>query len=539
MTCDFLVIGSGVAGLSFAIKAAEHGSVTVLTKNRALNSNTAWAQGGISAVLPEALRDEGDSAERHLADTLDAGAGLCKEEAVRAIVGEGAETIEELVAWGTDFDKDGERFELGKEGGHSKRRVLHAKDTTGHEIARALLETARRTPNLTLLENHFAIDLITTGRLGVVTDDRVLGAYVLEEETGEVVVMHSDRIILATGGCGKVYLYTTNPDSSTGDGVAMAWRAGASIANMEFVQFHPTCFYNPAATGPEARSFLVSEAVRGEGATPPEPGRRGVSPATTTGAAPSLRATSWPAPSTARSRKPARPASISTSPTSPRASWRNASRTSTIRSSPSDTTPNQDPIPVVPAAHYQCGGVVTDLHGNTTIRGTLRHRGSGLHGPARCQPPRLQQFPRGQRHGPARPRARSCALYPPSRSAPPAPDIPEWEHGDVTPPDELVIIYHNWDEIRRTMWDYVSIVRTDKRLRRAAYRLRNLKKEVREFYWGHRVNSDILELRNLVAVASLIVDCAILRKESRGIHYTLDYPETDPKYQQDTVLRRF
>ncbi|MGB6219554.1 FAD-binding protein, partial [Haloferula sp.] len=258
MTSDFLVLGTGIAGLSFAIRAAKHGTVTVITKGKALDSNTAWAQGGIASVLPENLRDPGDSCELHVADTLDAGAGLCNEEVVRTIIGEGTATIDDLVAHGSDFDKEGDRFQLGKEGGHSKRRILHARDTTGHEIATSLLETARKTPNLRILEDHFAIDLITTGKLGVVTEDRVLGAYVLERETGEVRIFRSDRIILATGGCGKVYLYTTNPDSSTGDGVAMAWRAGAQVANMEFIQFHPTCFYNPGATGPEARSFLVS-----------------------------------------------------------------------------------------------------------------------------------------------------------------------------------------------------------------------------------------------------------------------------------------
>ena len=266
---DFLVIGSGIAGLSFALKAVEYGSVTVITKGKLLESNTAWAQGGISAVLPPGLRDPDDSFEKHIQDTLDAGAGLCDEEVVRTIVEEGAETIRELVSWGTSFDKsksDSDLFSLGKEGGHSARRILHAKDTTGREIASALVNSAREHPSITLLENHYAIDLITTGKLGVITDDRVLGAYVLETATGEVKVMESPRVILATGGCGKTYLYTTNPDSATGDGLAMAWRAGASIANMEFIQFHPTCFYNPAATGPEARSFLVSEAVRGEGA---------------------------------------------------------------------------------------------------------------------------------------------------------------------------------------------------------------------------------------------------------------------------------
>ncbi len=265
MTADFLVIGAGIAGLSFAIRAAKHGSVLVLVKGGLFESNTAWAQGGIASVLPPGLCDEGDNIEKHVADTLDAGAGLCDEVVVRKIIEEGAATIGDLTGYGVEFDKDGDHFQLGKEGGHSARRILHARDTTGREIARALVETARNTPNLTILENHCAIDLITTAKLGAVIDDRVLGAYVLNRKSGEVSVFHSDRVILATGGCGKVYLYTTNPDAATGDGVAMAWRAGATISNMEFIQFHPTCLYNPAATGPEARSFLVSEAVRGEG----------------------------------------------------------------------------------------------------------------------------------------------------------------------------------------------------------------------------------------------------------------------------------
>jgi len=268
MKSDFLVIGSGIAGLSFAIHAAKYGSVTVLTKGKAIESNTAWAQGGISAVLDEARRAAGDDYEKHVADTLDAGAGLCKEDAVRAIVEEGTETINDLIRAGVEFDQDHDNkdlFALGKEGGHTKRRILHCKDTTGLEIAKALINTAQKHPNIQILEEHFAIDLLTTAKLGIATEDRVLGAYVLKEETGEVEIFRSDRVLLATGGSGKVYLYTTNPDSSTGDGLAMAWRAGATVANMEFAQFHPTCFYNPSATGAKARSFLVSEAVRGEG----------------------------------------------------------------------------------------------------------------------------------------------------------------------------------------------------------------------------------------------------------------------------------
>lgn len=536
MTSDFLVIGSGVAGLSFAIRAAEHGTVMVVTKNKALNSNTAWAQGGISAVLPEGLRDLGDSNEKHIADTLDAGAGLCNEEAVRTIIGEGAATIEELVAWGTEFDKDGERFSLGREGGHSERRILHAKDTTGHEIASALLETARNTKGITILEDHFAIDLITTGKLGSVTEDRVLGAYVLEERSGEVRVLRSDRTILATGGCGKVYLYTTNPDSSTGDGVAMAWRSGATIANMEFVQFHPTCFYNPAATGPKARSFLVSEAVRGEGATLlNEKGEDFTLNYDTRGSL-------APRDIVARA--------IDTEIKKTGANCVYLDVTHQAKGFMANRFPfiyktllefghdaEQAPIPVVPAAHYQCGGVVASPDGTTTIRGLFaigEVACTGLHGANRLASNSLLEGNVMAR----RALAEILRRFPPGKDAP-APAIPDWEHGDTAPPDELVNIYHNWDELRRTMWDYVSIVRTDKRLRRAGFRLRNLHREVRQFYWGYRVNSDILELRNLVAVASLIVDCAIRRKESRGIHYTLDFPEPRQQYQHDTIMRRF
>ena len=261
-TSDFLVIGAGVAGLSFALSAAEHGKVAVITKGKFLDCSSAKAQGGIAAVW-----DRNDSFEDHIADTLDAGAGLCNEQAVRTIVEEGPGAIRELLEWGVNFDpgNQGEDYELAREGGHTKRRILHAKDATGLEITSKLLEAAKLHPNIQLLEDHFAIDLITTTKLGLVTEDRVLGAYVLDRASGEVEIFRSDRVLLATGGCGRVYLYTTNNDSATGDGVAMAWRAGATIANMEFVQFHPTCFFNTRAEGAEARSFLISEAVRGEG----------------------------------------------------------------------------------------------------------------------------------------------------------------------------------------------------------------------------------------------------------------------------------
>jgi L-aspartate oxidase len=537
MTADFLVIGAGIAGLSFALRAARHGSVIVLSKGDAYESNTAWAQGGIASVLPDDQRDAGDSVESHVADTLDAGAGLCKEAAVRVIIGEGAAAIRDLTDYGVAFDRADDHFLLGKEGGHSHRRILHAKDTTGREVARALIETARATPNITLLEHHFVIDLITSAKLGAVAEDRVLGAYVLESKTGEVRVFRSDRVILAAGGCGKVYLYTTNPDSSTGDGVALGWRAGASIANMEFIQFHPTCFYNPAATGPEARSFLVSEAVRGEG-----------------GILINARGEDFTVKSDPRG-------SLAPRDIVARAIDRELKRTGAacvyldVTHKPKGFMKERfpyihetllkfgldcetQPIPVVPAAHYQCGGVLTDVNGKTTLRGlfAVGEVGcTGLHGANRLASNSLLEGNVIAR----RALDEMMRLYPPGKEAHNPPHIPEWEHGDVAEPDELVVIYHNWDEIRSLMWDYVSIVRTDNRLRRAAARLKNLKREVREFYWGHRVNPDILELRNLVAVASLIVECALRRKESRGLHFTLDHTETDEHYRADTVIRKF
>ncbi len=537
MTADFLVIGAGIAGLSFALRAARHGSVIVLTKGDVFESNTAWAQGGIASVLPENLRDPGDSVESHVADTLDAGAGLCKEAAVRTIVGEGAAAIDDLVNYSVSFDREDDHFLLGKEGGHSHRRILHARDTTGREVARALIEAARSHSNITLLEHHFAIDLITTAKLGAAVDDRVVGAYVLETKSNEVKVFRSDRIILAAGGCGKVYLYTTNPDSATGDGVALGWRAGAAIANMEFIQFHPTCFYNPGATGPEARSFLVSEAVRGEGGIlingKGEDFTKKIDPR----------------------------GSLAPRDIVARAIDREIKRTGAtcvyldVTHKPKGFMKERfpyiyetllkfgldcetQPIPVVPAAHYQCGGVLSDVNGKTSVRGlyAVGEVGcTGLHGANRLASNSLLEGNVIAR----RALDAMLLLHPPGKDVMAPPPIPEWEHGNTAEPDELVVIYHNWDEIRRLMWDYVSIVRTDNRLRRATARLRNLKKEVREFYWGHRVNADILELRNLVAAAGLIVECAMRRKESRGLHYTLDHPSSDDRLCQDTIIRKF
>ena len=539
MQSDFLVIGSGIAGLTFAIRAAEHGRVTVLTKGKVMESNTAWAQGGIAGVLTEDLRAEGDSVESHIADTLDAGAGLCDEKAVRAILDEGADTIDELVACGVHFDKEkeGASFSLGQEGGHSYRRILHAKDTTGREIAESLWETANKHENIQLLEEHFAIDLITSGKLGMISEDRVLGAYVLDERSGEVHTFRSDRVILATGGCGKVYLYTTNPDSATGDGVAMAWRAGASISNMEFVQFHPTCFFNPAATGAKARSFLVSEAVRGEGGILRDENGRDFM------AEYDQRASLAPRDIVARAidhelKKTGAPCVYLDVTHKPKGFMKKRFPHiyQTLLEFGHDV--EEKPIPVVPAAHYQCGGVVTDINGRTDIRGLFavgEVACTGLHGANRlASNSLLEGYVMAKRS-----LERIVCLHPLDKPSPEAPFIPDWQHGDTAPPDEMVVIYHNWDEIRRLMWDYVSIVRTTNRLDRASNRLSNLRREVRSFYWGHRVTSDILELRNLVVTATLIVECALRRHESRGIHYTLDFPEKNAPAGTPTVLRRF
>lgn len=523
---DFVVVGSGIAGLCFALKAARHGSVAVLSKRAAEESNTAWAQGGVACVMaPE------DSFDQHVADTLDAGAGLCKEDIVRAIVSEGPERIRELMDWGVQFDMNGRDPALGREGGHTQRRILHKGDTTGREISRSLLERARETLSITFFENHFAIDLITTGKLGYATEDRCLGLYVLDEESGEVVTFRSDRVILATGGSGRVYQFTTNPPVATGDGVAMAWRAGATIANMEFVQFHPTCLYHPTL-----KNFLITEAMRGEGGVligeDGKPFMEKYDP----------RASLAPRDIVARAidREIKRTGSpcvyldmTSKSREFLQERFPNIWQTCLAAGMDISTTP----IPVVPAAHYQCGGVRTDLNGTTSLRGlyAIGEVGcTGLHGANRLASNSLLEGAVIAHHAATDILRRSPLGQPHINHH----NIPDWRPGNVTDVDELVVIYHNWDEIRRLMWDYVSIVRTTKRLQRAATRLRNLQREVQEFYWNFKVTTELLELRNLVQVAALIVDSAQSRRESRGLHCTLDFPGLDLHGAQDTVLRR-
>ena len=528
---DFVVIGSGLAGLSFARAAATHGTVAIVTKKGRADTNTAWAQGGIACVTSSE-----DSFELHVKDTLTAGAGLCDEEMVRVIVTEGPARIQELIDLGVQFDEreieHGEReLDLGREGGHSKRRVLHARDVTGREIERALLADVERHPNIELLENHMAIDLITAGKLGYATEDRCLGAYVLDEATGQVETIRSDRVVLATGGCGKVYLYTTNPSVATGDGVAMAWRTGANIANMEFVQFHPTCLYHP-----EERSFLISEAVRGEGGRLVYSRGRG------------FMDRYHPLKELAPRDIVARAIDAEMKRTGERCVFLD------ITHKPADFVrdrfPNihgrclelgiditKQPIPVVPAAHYQCGGVQTNIDGRTSLRGLYaigEVACTGLHGANRlASNSLLEAAVLGHRAA-----VDVVRRIPVGKNGMDA-AIPEWRVGDALDVDELVVIYHNWEEIRRLMWDYVGIVRTDKRLQRASTRLRNLQREIQEFYWHYKVTTDLLELRNLATVAALIVDCALARKESRGLHYTLDYPDRDDRnFLRNTVLHR-
>ncbi|MFN0127750.1 MAG: L-aspartate oxidase [Verrucomicrobiales bacterium] len=526
---DFLVIGAGMAGLTFALEAARHGRVGLLTKSAAEISNTAWAQGGVACVL-----DPDDSFERHVADTLDVGAGLCDEKAVRTIVSEGPARMTSLVELGVKFNErpaaEGGGYDLGIEGGHTRRRILHQGDRTGLEISTRLLAAARAELNIHFHERCYAIDLITTGKLGYAQEDQCLGVYGLDQPSGEVLTFRSDRIVLATGGSGRVYQYTTNPEVATGDGVAMAWRAGATIRNMEFVQFHPTCLFHHAR-----RSFLISEAMRGEGGV--LIGADGESFMHKYDRRENLAPRDIVARAIDREIKKTGSKCVFLDITAKPRPWleeRFPHIFETLLELGIDIS--RDPIPVVPAAHYQCGGVHTDLNGATSLRGLWavgEVACTGLHGANRLASNSLLE---GAVMG-----HRACAHVlesePIPSRRPRAFSLKPWISGDAQDVDELVVIYHNWDEIRRLMWDYVSIVRTSKRLQRAATRLRTLQKEVQEFYWGFRVTAEVLELRNLVQVAALIVDSAQSRHESRGAHCTLDYPEVDDvHFRKDTLL---
>ena len=529
---DFLILGSGVAGLSLAIKAAELGTVAIVTKKEKFESNTNYAQGGIAAV-----QDVKDNFESHINDTIVCGAGLSHPDVVRLVVTEGPERVMELVNWGVEFTRaaSGTTYDLGWEGGHSMRRVLHAKDLTGKEIERALIEQAGSKKNIEMYENHIAIDLILKSSvLGdkKIRHDMCLGAYVLDIDCNEVHTFRARFVILSTGGAGKVYLITTNPDIATGDGIAMAYRAGARVANMEFMQFHPTCLYHP-----DAKSFLISEAVRGEGAV-----LKLKSGAT-------FMEKYHPMKSLA-----------------PRDIVAKAIDTELKRSGDEyvvlDITgkdhdflkgrfPNiyqkclefgidmaKDPIPVVPAAHYLCGGVAVNHYGETSINRLFacgEVSCTGLHGANRLASNSLLEA-LVYSH---RAFVRMGELF--SQTKEDGIPISSWDPHGAGESDESIVVSHNWDEIRRCMWNYVGIVRSDKRLERADRRIELINREIDEYYRHFIVMRDLIELRNIATVAALIVRCARMRKESRGLHYNIDYPDTNDEYfLKDTeILRDF
>jgi L-aspartate oxidase len=524
---DYVVLGSGIAGLTFALNVAEKGSVAVITKKNRAESNTNYAQGGIAVVTSTE-----DTFDLHVRDTLEAGAGLCHEDVVRGIVEEGPARVKELIELGMSFTEretgHGQELDLGKEGGHSKRRILHAKDVTGREIESALLTALALHPNVDMFENHAAIDLITRRKMGFpASENRCVGVYVLDCSNGQVDAVGAQHVLLATGGCGKVYLYTTNPDIATGDGVAMAFRAGVPVANMEFIQFHPTCLFHP-----KAKSFLISEAVRGEGGIL----RNAEGRAFMQGV--------HPLESLAPRDIVARAIDAELKKSGAECVYLDITHRSReflqerfpaiyARCLEFGIDMATQPIPVVPAAHYQCGGVVTTPEGRTELPGlwAVGEVGcTGLHGANRlASNSLLEALVVAHRAAEAVKREKP---FPAQKILPP------WESGSAQDPDELVVIYHNWREIRQLMWDYVGIVRTTKRLQRAASRLRSLTEEVQDYYWNYKMTVDLVELRNLVLVAALIVESALSRHESRGLHFTLDYPETDQvNPPRDTVLR--
>jgi len=537
---DFLIIGSGIAGLSFALKVAEFGNVALVTKKEAMDSSTNLAQGGIASVF-----GSHDSFELHIQDTLSAGDGLCNRDVVEMVIKNGPSGVSDLINLGVKFNPAKKKstisqtceFDLGLEGGHSQNRIVHAQDMTGKEVESVLVNRVKDHKRISLYENHIAIDLITCStrmKRGLVTtthEDYCCGAYVLDRKIKLVKTFSANITLLASGGSGKVYLYTSNPDIATGDGIAMSYRAGATVANLEFVQFHPTCLYHP-----EAKNFLISEAVRGEGGI-------------------LIDAAGNPFMEKYDSQK-----DLACRDVVARAI------DSELKKSGDDFVfldishknadfvkkrfPNlyerclalgidmtREPLPVVPAAHYMCGGVATDMFGQTDIH-RLYAVGetacTGLHGANRLASNSLLE-----------------ALVYAGRAAEQAvkdlktldftatPEPSSWDEVGTTDSDELIMVSHNWDEIRRLMWNYVGIVRSDKRLDRAQRRIEIIQKEIREYYWNFKVVADLIELRNIAVVAELIIKCAMHRKESRGLHYNIEYPSRDDKrWQKDTVLRR-
>ena len=506
---DVLIIGGGLAGLSCALQLAERYQVTVLAKRELEMSSSQWAQGGIAAVLAE-----GDSFDAHVHDTMVAGAMLGDLPATRFVVEHGPETIAWLRAQGVPFDTEGSALHLTREGGHSQRRIAHVADATGAAVQRTLLAAARAHPRITLLENLVAVDLITSRHMDMANGQRCWGVYALNTASGRVETFAASHTVLATGGAGKVYRYTTNPDTASGDGIAMAWRAGCRVANMEFIQFHPTCLYHP-----KAKSFLISEAVRGEGGILRLPDGTRFMPAH------DERAELAPRDVVARAidfeMKKHGLDCVHLDITHKGEDFiRHHFPTIYQRCLDLGIDMAREPIPVVPAVHFTCGGVLTDLAGRTDLPGLYavgEVAYTGLHGANRLASNSLLEC---VVFGSAA--ARAIATQTPPALPAPRP----WDESRVSDADELVVISHNWDELRRLMWNYVGIVRTNKRLERAAHRIALLDAEVHEFYANFRVNRDLLELRNLLQVAELIVRSAQLRHESRGLHYSLDWPHT-------------
>ncbi|GAB4125037.1 MAG: L-aspartate oxidase [Sideroxydans sp.] len=517
---DTLIIGSGLAGLSLALKLADRQRVGIVTKKHLLDGASAWAQGGIAAVqTPE------DSLEAHIRDTETAGAGLCDPTATRFVVERGAAAIQWLIEQGVPFSREHAEeagYHLTREGGHSRRRIIHAADATGLAVQQTLSNKVLAHPHITVLEHHIAVDLITSKKLGR-SDQRCFGAYVLDTTSSKVKTLSATHTVLATGGAGKVYLYTTNPDTATGDGIAMGWRAGCRVANMEFMQFHPTCLYHP-----HAKSFLISEAVRGEGGLLKLPDGTRFMPRH------DERAELAPRDVVARAidyemKKHGLDCVYLDISHQPESFLREHFPTIHARCLALGIDIARQPIPVVPAMHFTCGGVMTDLRARTDLPhlyavGETAY--TGLHGANRLASNSLLE----------------CLVFADAAArdilsmATDAPTpLPDWDESRVTDADEMVVVSHNWDEVRRCMWDYVGIVRTTKRLERAAHRIRLLQEEIAEYYRNFVVNADLLELRNLVQTADLIVQSALSRHESRGLHFSKDYPGLLPE-ARPTIL---
>jgi len=515
---DFLVLGSGIAGLLTAHKLARLGRVTLVTKKEAAESNTNYAQGGIAAVMSEI-----DTFESHVRDTLIAGAGICDEEVVRLTVSEAPARVRELQELGVRFSEREAVVDLGLEAGHSQRRILHAGDITGREIERALVASVRRDRNVDLIENALAVDLLLD------KSGACRGAYVMDRASGRIEPISAEATVLATGGAGKVYLYTSNPDIATGDGMAMAWRAGARMANMEFVQFHPTCLYHP-----QAKSFLLSEALRGEG------GKLILKDGTRFMSRYDRRKELAPRDIVARAidaelKRTGDECVYLDMTHHPRSFLKSRFPNIYAKVKSFGIDMAVTPIPAVPAAHFFCGGVHTDTSGRTSVPrlyavGETAH--TGLHGANRLASNSLLEgcvFA----HRLAEHLASPAALGP-AASFTPKP----WNPGRAVTSDEAVVISQNWDEIRQLMWNYVGIVRTDKRLDRAWARLELLRREISDYYWDFLPTPDVVELRNIADVATMVIRSAMMRKESRGLHYTLDYPKPKAAWRHDTVIKR-